>query len=485
MVLVPVILSGGSGSRLWPVSRELQPKPFIRLPDGQSLIQKAFLRASQLAGVGEILTVTNRELSFQTEDHYAEVNNEGLATSFILEPFGRDTAPAIALAALQVKASHGDNALMLVLTADHLVNRQEAFAQAVNQAVQQAQAGYLVTFGIVPSAPETGFGYIEADLDKPYAPPSTQGPAVYPVKRFVEKPDAATAAEYLATGRHYWNSGMFCFRAGTLLEELAKHAPAILAAAQASFASARISTGRGFYQLALDADSFAQVPAKSIDYALMEKSSRVAVVPCDIGWSDIGGWLAMGDLYEADNEGNQVEGQAILHDAKNCIILSPERTVAALGVENLVVVDTHDALLVADKSRVQDVKQVVSKLKETDNQLYRIHTTVHRPWGTYSILEEGSNFKIKRIVVAPGGKLSLQSHKHRSEHWVVLSGIAKVLNDEEEFTIHPNQSTYIYAGHKHQLENPGDTDLVIIEVQSGNYLGEDDIVRYTDIYGRV
>lgn len=483
MVLIPVILSGGSGSRLWPVSRELQPKPFIRLPDGQSLIQKAFLRAAGLSQVGEILTVTNRDLSFQTEDHYAEVNPEGMATSFILEPFGRDTAPAIALAALQVASAHGDDALLLVLTADHLVSDLKAFTEAVGRATGLAAQDYLVTFGMMPSAPETGFGYIEADRERPLA--QAGAPAAFAVRRFVEKPDADTARQYLASGGYTWNSGMFCFKAGVILRELGQHAPDILDAARASFAAARISTGRGFYQMMLDPEQFARVPARSIDYAVMEKSAHVAVVPCDIGWSDIGSWLAMSELYAADGAGNQVEGEAILHDARNCFILSPERTVAALGVQNLVIVDTHDALLVADKSRVQDVKHVVSKLKASDNQLYRIHTTVHRPWGTYAILEEGGNFKIKRIVVVPGGKLSLQSHQHRSEHWVVLSGLARVMNNGEEFIIHPNQSTYIFAGHQHQLENPGETDLVIIEVQTGTYLGEDDIVRYNDVYGRV
>ena len=473
MKLIPTILCGGAGSRLWPVSRELHPKPFIRLADGQSLLQKAWLRGAALPDVAEVLTVTNRELFFKTEDEYREVagtGHKGLANSFILEPFGRNTAPAIAAAALQVAAIHGEDALMLVLAADHLIADQAAFASAVAQATQLAQQGKLVTFGIQPEAPETGYGYIEADGNT--------------VLRFVEKPNLEKAQEYLATGRYLWNSGMFCFSAGAMLREMAQHCPAILTATRACLEQASKATGNGFSQIELTPDTFAQVPDDSIDYAVMEKSSNVAVVPCSIGWSDIGSWSAVGDLTAPDCKGNRIEGEVQLHDVNNCYIQSNQRMVGAVGVSNLIIVDTPDALLVVDRSRAQDVKHVYASLKAQGHDAHKLHRTVHRPWGTYTVLEEGLNFKIKRIEVKPGASLSLQMHYHRSEHWVVVSGAAKVTNGDQEIFIKANESTYIPAGHKHRLENPGVIDVVMIEVQSGEYLGEDDIVRFQDNYGR-
>lgn len=473
MKLIPTILCGGAGSRLWPVSRELHPKPFIRLADGQSLLQKAWLRGAALPDVAEVLTVTNRELFFKTEDEYREVagtSHKGLANSFILEPFGRNTAPAIAAAALQVAAIHGEDALMLVLAADHLIADQAAFASAVAQATQLAQQGKLVTFGIQPEAPETGYGYIEADGNT--------------VLRFVEKPNLKKAQEYLATGRYLWNSGMFCFAAGAMLREMAQHCPAILAATRACIEQASKATGKGFSQIELTPDTFAQVPDDSIDYAVMEKSRNVAVVPCSIGWSDIGSWSAVGDLTAPDCKGNRIEGEVQLHDVNNCYIQSNERMVGAVGVSNLIIVDTPDALLVVDRSRAQDVKHVYASLKAQGHDAHKLHRTVHRPWGTYTVLEEGLNFKIKRIEVKPGASLSLQMHYHRSEHWIVVSGAAKVTNGDQEIFIKANESTYIPAGHKHRLENPGVVDVVMIEVQSGDYLGEDDIVRFQDNYGR-
>ncbi|MDO8776338.1 MAG: mannose-1-phosphate guanylyltransferase/mannose-6-phosphate isomerase [Burkholderiaceae bacterium] len=474
MKLIPTILCGGAGSRLWPVSRELHPKPFIRLADGQSLLQKAWLRGAALPDVAEVLTVTNRELFFKTEDEYREVagtSHKGLANSFILEPFGRNTAPAIAAAALQVAAMHGEDALMLVLAADHLIADQTAFASAVAQATQLAQQGKLVTFGIQPEAPETGYGYIEADGNT--------------VLRFVEKPSLEKAQEYLATGRYLWNSGMFCFAAGAMLREMAQHCPAILTATRACIEQASKATGKGFTQIELTTDTFSQVPDDSIDYAVMEKSRNVAVVPCSIGWSDIGSWSAVGDLTAPDGKGNRIEGEVQLHDVNNCYIQSNERMVGAVGVNNLIIVDTPDALLVVDRSRAQDVKHVYASLKAQGHDAHRLHRTVHRPWGTYTVLEEGRNFKIKRIEVKPGASLSLQMHHHRSEHWVVVSGTAKVTNGDHEILVRANESTYIPAGHKHRLENPGVVDVVMIEVQSGEYLGEDDIVRFQDNYGRV
>jgi len=485
--LIPTILCGGAGSRLWPVSRELHPKPFIRLADGQSLLQKAWLRGAVLPDVVEILTITNRELFFKTEDEYREVSDtasKNIPNGFILEPFGRNTAPAIAVAALQVAKSHGDDAIMLVLAADHLIADQPAFAQAVMQATQLAAKGKLVTFGIRPETPETGYGYIEANHNAPL--PAEEGEMVaFEVLRFVEKPSLEKAQEYLATGRYFWNSGMFCFAAGTLLREMEQHSPQILAATRACLAQSCRTEGKGFTQIELDPEIFDQVPEDSIDYALMEKSGNVAVVPCSIGWSDIGSWSALGNLTKPDAKGNRIEGEALLHDVDNCYIQSNERIVGAVGINNLIVIDTPDALLIADRSRAQDVKHLYASLKAQGHEAYRLHRTVHRPWGTYTVLEEGPRFKIKRIMVKPGASLSLQMHHHRSEHWIVVSGMARVVNGEQEIFVNTNESTYIPAGHKHRLENPGVLDLVMIEVQSGDYLGEDDIVRFEDVYGRV
>ncbi len=475
MKLIPTILCGGAGSRLWPVSRELHPKPFIRLADGQSLLQKAWLRGAALADVAETLTVTNRELFFKTEDEYREVAaiplNKGLDNHFILEPFGRNTAPAIAAAVLQVAAIQGEDACLLILAADHLIADQASFSQAVATAMRLASTGKLVTFGIQPDMPETGYGYIESDGNN--------------VKRFVEKPSLQKAQEYVASGRYLWNSGMFCFQAGAMLREMQQHCPAILEATRACMAQSRSAEGKGFTQLELEASLFKDVPDDSIDYAVMEKSANVAVVPCDIGWSDIGSWSALGDLTAPDAQGNRIEGEAILHDVSNCYIQSNQRLIGAVAVKDLVVIDTPDAVLIADRSRAQDVKHLFARLKANGHEAHRLHSTVHRPWGTYTVLEEGVNFKIKRIEVKPGASLSLQMHHHRSEHWVVVSGMARVMNGEQELFINTNESTYIPAGHKHRVENPGQLDLVMIEVQSGSYLGEDDIIRFDDVYGRV
>ncbi len=473
-ILIPTILCGGAGSRLWPVSREMHPKPFIRLADGQSLLQKAWLRGAVLPQAVETMTVTNRDLFFKTEDEYREVagipDNKAFTNRFILEPFGRNTAPAIAAAALQVAEVHGDDACLLVLAADHLIADQASFAKAVASAIQLAAQGKLVTFGIKPDMPETGYGYIEADGNT--------------VKRFVEKPNLETAKEYVASGRFLWNSGMFCFQAGVMLQEMEKHCPAILAATRACIAESRSAEGKGFSQLELDATAFKQVPDDSIDYAVMEKSANVAVVPCDIGWSDIGSWTALGDLTPADAQGNRIEGEVMLHDVSNCYIQSNDRMVAAVGVKDLVIIDTADAVLVADRNRAQDVKHIYARLKKEGHEAHRLHSTVHRPWGTYTVLEEGPHFKIKRIEVKVGASLSLQMHHHRSEHWIVVSGMARVVNGQQELFVQTNESTYIPAGHKHRLENPGMLPLVMIEVQSGEYLGEDDIVRFDDVYGR-
>lgn len=471
MHLIPVILCGGVGARLWPVSRESHPKPFIRLADGQSLLQKTFLRAAQLPGVDEILIATNRELFFKSEDAFREVNHAQHATSYILEPFGRNTAAAIAASALQIADAHGKDALMLVLPADHLISNQNAFAAAVVTATELAQQGKVVMFGIQPEHPETGYGYIEADGQH--------------VLSFVEKPVFEKAQEYVDSGRFLWNSGMFCFQAGVLLQEMEHHSPDILLATKSCVEQSRLATGKGFTQLELDSTSFSLVPDNSIDYAVIEKSTHVAVVPCSIGWSDIGSWTALSDLSEANTEGNRIEGEALLCDVTNCYIRSKDRMVGAVGIENLLIIDTPDALLVADRSRAQDVKHIYAQLKAKGHETHKLHRTVHRPWGAYTVLEEGPRFKIKRIEVRPGASLSLQMHHHRSEHWIVVSGMAKVTNGDQEMFVRTNESTYIPAGHKHRLENPGVCELVMIEVQSGEYMGEDDIVRFEDVYGRV
>jgi mannose-1-phosphate guanylyltransferase len=475
--LIPCIIAGGAGTRLWPVSREAMPKPFMRLPDGESLLQKTFNRASSLVGVESVLTVTNREVYFRTVDDYRLLNKHKVHLDFILEPFGRNTAPAIAAAALHVQALHGDDAQLLILPADHLIHDVEAFAAAVQDAQKLADEGWMVTFGLIPTRAETGFGYIEKGQ-------ALSGKA-YQVARFVEKPDAATAGEYLKGGLHLWNAGMFCMRVDVVLRELEFHAPDVLTAVGHCLSQCNSKQGSNELQMELDAATFALAPDISIDYALMERSQKVAVVPCELGWSDIGSWQAIRELAPADENGNQFNGQVVLHDVTNCYIDSKKRLVGGVGLDNLVIIDTPDALLIADAARTQEVKVLAQELKRQGHPAYLLHNTVTRPWGTYTVLEEGKRFKIKRIVVKPQGSLSLQMHHHRSEHWIVVSGMARVTNGEREFMLDTNESTFIKPGHTHRLVNPGVIDLVMIEVQSGEYLGEDDIVRFTDIYGRV
>jgi mannose-1-phosphate guanylyltransferase/mannose-6-phosphate isomerase len=440
----------------------------MKLADGESLLQKTYARAAALHDVQEILTVTNRDLFFKTADEYNS-KCEGITASYLLEPFGRNTAAAVAAAALDVQRAHGDQAVMLVLAADHLIANQAAFQAAVEQATQIARDGFIVTFGIRPDKPETGFGYIEYDRHQ--------------VKRFVEKPDAATAKTYVESGKFLWNSGMFCFKVGTMLSEMALLCPEVLEATRACMANARTAVGEGVRQLEFNAESFAKVPDISIDYAVMERTGVAAVVPCEIGWSDIGSWNAVSDLSAPDAQGNRSSGRTVLHDTQDCYFQS-DRLVGAVGVHDLVVIDTPDALLVAHKDRAQDVKQLFTRLKASGDEAHKLHRTVHRPWGTYSVIEEGANFKIKRIEVKPGASLSLQMHHHRSEHWIIVDGAAEVVNGDQVLMLGMNQSTYIPAGNKHRLTNPGKIGLVMIEVQSGSYLGEDDIVRFEDKYGR-
>lgn len=471
MQLIPTILCGGAGSRLWPVSRELHPKPFIRLQDGLSLLQKAFLRGANLPNVTEILTVTNNEFYFKIDEELQKVNQDKLKTSFILEPFARNTAAAIAVSALQVKKYYGGDAMLLILAADHLIADQKAFQRAVSSATDFALNGKIVTFGIEPNEPNTGYGYIEANGNE--------------VIRFVEKPNRELAEQYLATKRFLWNSGMFLFTAETILNEMEKYCANILAAANVCFEASIERTKKITTELMLEPDSFGLVEDCSIDYALMEKTNKIAVVPCNIEWTDVGSWEVLGELIAPDNNGNRINGDTCLHEVTNCYIQGDSRLIGAVGLDNLLIVDTPDALLVADKSHAQDVKHIYTELKKSNHEVYRLHRTVYRPWGSYTILEESTNFKIKRIVVQPGASLSLQMHHHRSEHWIVVSGMAKVINGDDTFFVNTNESTYIPAGHKHRLENPGILDLVMIEVQSGEYLGEDDIVRFEDNYGRI
>ncbi|MCR9192678.1 MAG: mannose-1-phosphate guanylyltransferase/mannose-6-phosphate isomerase [Gammaproteobacteria bacterium] len=471
MTLIPTILCGGAGSRLWPVSRELHPKPFIRLDDGQSLLQKAFVRGASLPDVSEILTVTNRELYFKIDEEFIPVNTQQVPTTFILEPFGRNTAAAIAMSALHVSKEYGDDALLLVLAADHLIADQQAFQTAVQEATTLAMSGSLVTFGITPSEPHTGYGYIES--------------SGHDVLRFVEKPTLELAETYLATGQFLWNSGMFLFTAKAILTAMEQCCPDILSAAKTCFAASRTIQSDASQQILLQEASFGLIPDDSIDYAVMEKANTVSVVACDMGWTDVGSWTVLGDLVSPDEHGNRITGDTCLHDVTNCTISTENRLVGAIGVDRLLIIDTPDALLVADQSRAQDVKHIYAQLKQQDHDVHKVHRTVYRPWGAYTVLEESKNFKIKRIIVKPHASLSLQMHHHRSEHWIVVSGTAEVVNGDTTFLVGTNESTYIPAGHKHRLSNPGILDLVMIEVQSGQYLGEDDIVRFEDSYGRV
>ena len=448
------------------------------MQDGTTLLQSTLARSAALPGVSEIVIVTNRDHHFQSREQIEAMDGTlGKAhVSFLLEPLGRNTTAAIAMSAFMAAERHGGDTLLLVLPADHLVADRKAFAKAVAAAAPEAVRGAFVTFGIVPTAPETGYGYIQC------AGPWQQYVASA-VKRFVEKPDLARAMGFLASGDHLWNSGMFCFRADAILAAIERYAPDIYAKTQESW---RLSSAAAKDPAAVQIESavFTQTPAVSIDYAVMEKADNVKVVPSAFGWSDIGSWRSISELVEADAQGNKVIGEAVLVDAANNYVQGEGRVIAAVGVKDLVIIDTPDALLVAHRDKTQQVKEVVDKLRKDDHESAKLHRTVYRPWGTYTVLEEGPHYKMKRIVVKPHASLSLQMHKHRSEHWVVIAGMAEIVNGEQTLRLELDQSTYIPAGHKHRLSNSGEEDLIIIEVQTGAYLGEDDIVRFEDKYGR-
>ena len=463
MSICPVIMAGGSGTRLWPLSRAAHPKQFLRLHGEDTMLQTTAKRLSGL-DIQSSIIICNEEHRFFVAEQLREIDKLG---SIILEPIGRNTAPAIALAALTAK----DDPLLLVLAADHLIQDEDAFREAVIRAIPLAEAGKLVTFGIVPSAPHTGYGYIKRGKD------IGEG---FEVDAFVEKPSSDVAQDYFSSGDYYWNSGTFLFRASSYLEELKKFRPDILEQCQGSVMN--VKTDLDF--LRIDKEMFESCPAESVDYAVMEKTSHAVVVPMDAGWSDIGSWSSLWDISEKDSEGNSTHGDVILHNTRNSYVKSDNKLVAVIGVDNLVVVSTKDALMVAHKDSVQDVKMITESLKIQARSEWQLSREVYRPWGKYDSIDSGERYQAKRITVKPGAKLSVQMHHHRAEHWVVVSGAAQVTNGDKTFLLSENDSTYIPIGVTHALENPGKVDLELIEVQSGSYLGEDDITRFDDLYGR-
>jgi len=469
-MITPCILSGGAGTRLWPLSREAYPKQFLPLTGEQNLFSQTLARITHLPNATAPLVICNADHRFLVAEN---LRLEGHDTAdIVLEPVGRNTAPAAAIAALAAQHAHGDNALLLLMPADHVIENPTAFVDAVNTAEPLAATGSLITFGIVPHAPETGYGYIRAG--------DALATNVHAVAEFVEKPDAETAARYVTSGEYAWNSGIFLFSARSYLDALAEFAPAIHSACQAAYAAA--TQEWGFTQL--DAAAFARCPSDSIDYAVMEKTNRAAVVPVDMGWSDVGAWNALAELGTADAQGNVLRGDVLTEQANNNLIRAESRLVVALGVHDQIIVETADAVLVADKQHAQDVKKIVAQLNAVHREEPVHHQRVFRPWGWYESISCGERFQVKRISVSPGKRLSLQLHHQRAEHWIVVRGTARVTRGDAVFTLTEDHSTYIPIGTKHRLENPTDQPLEIIEVQSGTYLGEDDIVRFDDDFGR-
>ena len=469
-MIVPVILSGGSGTRLWPLSREAYPKQFLPLVDQRTMLQNTALRIVGLADATPPLVVGNEEHRFMVAEQLRAVGIQPAAV--ILEPLGRNTGPAVAVAALHAQRQ-GADPLLLILPADHVIADAAGFRAAVQQVAPHAEAGRLITFGIVPTAPETGYGYIKAGL-----PLDEHG--VCAVERFVEKPDLTTAKNYVESGVYSWNSGMFMFRASAFLAELERLAPDMLAACRQALAAGRADTDF----LWLDRKTFVACPKDSIDYAVMEKTDQAVVLPLSVGWNDVGSWSALWDVGEHDENGNITRGDVIAVDTRDTYVDAATRLVTTVGVDDLVVVETADAVLVASKERVQEVKAVVDRLKASDRSEGRSHRKVYRPWGYYDAIDAETRFQVKRIMVRPGACISLQMHHHRAEHWIVVSGTARVHRGDEVFLLTENQSAYIPVGVQHRLTNPGMIPLEIIEVQSGSYLGENDIVRFEDVYGR-
>lgn len=473
-VLIPVILCGGSGSRLWPLSRESYPKQYLSINsnDKKSLLQKTHARIKDIEGIQNPILICNEEHRFIAAEQMRSI--KVTPSSIILEPIGRNTAPAIALSAL--KAIEKDkNSNILVLSSDHEIKNQEKFLKAIKIGLNYSEQDKLVTFGVVPDSPETGFGYIKSKNE--YNKMNVNGGEII---EFVEKPDSKKAKEFLKDKRFTWNSGMFLFKAETILNEINKFFPEIISLCKQSLLKS--SYDLDFQRL--NKEDFCNLPNISIDNAVLEKTDKGIVIPLDAGWSDIGSWNAVWNSAPKDNDGNFIEGKVILSETRNCLIKSDNRLIAGIGLENLVIVETNDAILVSDKNKTQDVKEIVNRLKNSNIPEGQTHRKIYRPWGDYTSVVDSSNWQVKLINVKPGEKLSLQMHHHRSEHWIVVSGTANVEIDERNFTLTGNQSTYIPLGSKHRLSNPGKINLVLIEVQSGSYLGEDDIIRFDDIYGR-
>ncbi len=466
--VIPVILSGGAGTRLWPLSREMYPKQLLALTGKQTMLQDTVARLAKINGAIPPIAVCNEAHRFTVAEQIRAL--ELHASAILLEPSGRNTAPAVALAALKAQDLSAD-ATLVVAPADHVIRDVHQFSQAADVAVSLAQKDKLVTFGIVAHAPETGYGYIRRG--------EGAGPA-YPVAQFIEKPPLDLAVQFVATGDYYWNSGMFVFKASRYLAELQHFAPDILAACTAAYKAAKADLDF----VRIDKAEFIKCRSESIDYAVMEKTKDALVLPLDVGWSDVGSWSSLFDALPADEEGNVLQGDVLTHDTHDCYVHSTSRLVAAVGMEDHIIVETKDAILVAPKDRVQDVKDLVAKIKKSGRTESALHREVFRPWGSYDSIDSGDRFQVKRLSVKPGGVLSLQMHHHRAEHWIVVQGTARITRNEQTFLLAENESTYIPVGATHRIENPGKVPLHIIEVQSGSYLGEDDIVRFEDNYGR-
>jgi len=465
MSICPIILSGGSGSRLWPLSREYFPKQLLALVSDLTLLQETARRTESFDDALAPIVVCNEEHRFLVAEQLREIGKP--AQALILEPEGRNTAPALTLAAMWLKQKQL-NPVMLVMPADHVIANQEGLSTAISEAYELAKAGRLVTFGVVPNSPHTGYGYIRQGENNTVA-------------EFVEKPDLATAEQYVASGNYLWNSGLFMMQAEAWLQELEKHNPEMVKAVGNAIINGK--SDMDFFRT--DENAFLSSPSDSIDYAVMEKTDRASVVPLEAEWSDIGAWSSLWEALQKNEQGNVVAGDVFSHDTSQSFLVSQHRMIATVGVDNLIVVETPDAVLVCSKDRAQDVKHIVDQLKQNKRSEYQMHRKVHRPWGTYETMDLGDRFQVKRLTVKPGASLSLQSHQKRAEHWVVVKGQAKVTRDDEVIVLGENESTYIAIGQRHRLENVSNDPLEVIEVQSGSYLGEDDIERFDDIYDRI